>query len=445
LHDWENAAEAKCSTVHASSAALTANPKIRVVLVVPAFPKLSETFIVSKFVGLLERDWDVQVVCHKSEESQWKSFPNLQTRKDARSRVHLDWPHRPRWLAAVGLPVVLLWCLRYNAAGTWRYLRCGFRRFGLDVFRRLYLDAVLVALKPDLLHFEFGALAAERMYLKELLECKVVVSFRGYDLNRSGLEQSDYFREVWEHADSLHLLGKGLWKRAQHRGCPSGKARALIPPAIDTKVFGPERSKRASSAPGRPLQILSVGRLTWEKGYEYSMQAIKLLAKMGIRSQFRVVGDGPMLEALAFARQQEGLEDSAQFLGPLTREDVREEMLNADVFLHGAVSEGFGNAVLEAQAMSLPVVCTDAGGLPENVQDGETGFVVPRRDSEQLAEKLAVLARDPERRQRMGQAGCRRVQAHFGLEDQITAFEKLYRSVIAGTEDGNQRSMNLGS
>src|SRR5262249_3263236 len=105
-------------------------------------------------------------------------------------------------------------------------------------------------------------------------------------------------------------------------------------------------------------------------------------------------------------------------------------MLQADVFLHAGISEGFCNAVLEAQAMMLPVVCSDADGLRENVVDGETGFVVPRRNPAALAEKLAGLAANPAQRQVLGAAGRRRVLSHFQVKDQIPAFERLYRQVL---------------
>ena len=105
-------------------------------------------------------------------------------------------------------------------------------------------------------------------------------------------------------------------------------------------------------------------------------------------------------------------------------------MLWADVFLHAAVSEGFCNAVIEAQAMKLPVVCTDADGLPENVCEGETGFVVPRRDPEAMALGLSRLAADPSLRERMGRAGRRRVEKHFRIEDQIVAFDRAYARLL---------------
>ncbi len=405
----------------------------RLVLVVPGFPKLSETFIVGKFLGLLERGWDVHVVCGESEPAEWRNFPALDKCPQARARVKVSWLHRPRWLATLLVPLAVLSCVCRNPRGTWRYWLNGARQFGLPgVLRRLYLDAGIVGLSPDLVHFEFGALAVGRMHLKPLLGCRVIASFRGYDLNLSGLEEPDYFREIWGQADALHLLGEGLWQRAQQRGCPPDKPHALIPPAIDSDFFKPDSRLHKEDASKRPLRILSVGRLTWEKGYEHAIESIRLLAEQGVRAELRIIGDGGMLEPLAYAQYQLGVERSVQFLGALPRAKVREELLAADMFLHAAVSEGFGNAVIEAQAMALPVVCSDIGGLPENVADGETGFVVPRRNATALAEKLAVLAREPDLRRRMGEAGRRRVLGHFQINDQISKFERFYRQVLNG-------------
>jgi colanic acid/amylovoran biosynthesis glycosyltransferase len=105
-------------------------------------------------------------------------------------------------------------------------------------------------------------------------------------------------------------------------------------------------------------------------------------------------------------------------------------MQSADVLLHAAVSEGFCNAVVEAQAMELPVVCTDADGLRENVADGETGFVVERRNPAALAGKVEKLAQDPQLRRRMGEAGRRRVTSRFQLRDQIDRFERFYSAIL---------------
>lgn len=402
---------------------------MRVVLIVPGFPKLSETFIVNKFIGLLNRGWDVYVVCDTSKKNQWENFPNLAAHPQARQRVKTAWPHRPLWLAALLLPLALVVCFWGNPAGAGRYLWRGWRRFGLGVLRQFYLDASILALAPGLVHFEFGSLAVGRMHLKQLLDCKAITSFRGYDLNLSGLDQPGFLREVWEQTDALHLLSAALWKRAQQRGCPPAKPHALIPPAIDAEFFQPDERVSDQGAPTRTVRILSVGRLTWEKGYDHALQAIRSLLDQGVDCEYRIVGDGSMFEALAFARHQLALSEKVHFLGALSPAQTREEMLRADIFLHSAVSEGFCNAVLEAQALELPVVSSDAGGLPENVVDGETGFVVPRRNASALADKLRLLAASPSFRAQMGQAGRARVLKHFRLQDQVEAFVRLYQQL----------------
>ena len=403
----------------------------RIALVVPAFPKASETFIVSKVLGLLERGWDVHVVCGRSDESEWERFPQLPRTREMRRRVHVAWPHRPVWKATALAPVAVASCLAAAPSRTSRFLSRGRRRYGTEgAFRRLYLEADLVRLAPDLLHFEFGALAPGRMYLRDLLGSRVVVSFRGYDLNFVGLDHPGHYNAVWDAADGFHFLGDDLRARGLRRGCPPDRLFALIPPAIDAEFFRPDPRPERSISPERPFRILSVGRLEWKKGYEDALLAVRSLRGEGVPVEYRIAGDGEYLGAVAFARYRLKLEEVVQFLGSIPREEIRREMQEADVLLHSAVSEGFCNAVLEAQSMELPVVCTDADGLPENVADGLTGFVVPRRSPLALTEKLAAVAADPDLRRRMGEAGRRRVLAQFRLEDQISRFDRFYRAVL---------------
>jgi colanic acid/amylovoran biosynthesis glycosyltransferase len=94
--------------------------------------------------------------------------------------------------------------------------------------------------------------------------------------------------------------------------------------------------------------------------------------------------------------------------------------------LHPAVSEGFSNAVLEAQAMGLPVVCTDADGLSENIENNLTGFVVPKWDAEAIAEKLVWCYSHQDEAMKMGEKGVERVNKLFKIEQQIDKFVKYY-------------------
>ena len=405
--------------------------KTRLVLILSTFPQQSETFIVNRFLGLSSRGWDVQILCNKLDRRAWLLFPDLAENPIIRKRIHSTLPVQPRWLVPLLLLPALATCLLTAPRLTWCYLRRGWQHFGWEVFRRFYLDARLIQLKPDILHFEFGALAVGRIYLKELLGCQLSVSFRGYDLNFVALDEPDYYAELWGALDGCHLLSEHLWQRALARGFPLEMEHMLIPPAVDLAVYPEPRlhQDEALESPKKSLHILSVGRLEWKKGYEHALQAVRILQERGVECEYHIVGGGDYRDPLHFVCYQIGLEEMVTFCGAMDHLGVLKKLLWADVFLHPSLSEGFCNAVLEAQAMGVPVVCTDAGGLPENVADGLTGFVVPRRDPAAMADKLTLLAGDSDLRRKMGAAGCQRVEAHFRMDQQLDAFEDFYGSL----------------
>ena len=406
----------------------------RVALIVPAFPALSETFIVRQWLAMLDAGWDAHIVCARFQPEIWQRHPTLKGRPELRSRVRAVGP-TSSWRALAHAPRVAV-ALAKHPRRSWRYGRVlgplGWKR----VLKRFYLDAPLIALNPDLVHFEFGSLAVSRMDLGNALDTAIVVSFRGFDLAFVGLEQEDFYDEVWDKADGLHFLGGDLFRRAVKRGCPPNIDHELIPPAVDAARFTPRSSDTdpaenvGSESGNRPLRILSVGRLVWKKGYEYGVRAIRHLVDAGVPCTYTLVGGGPESGAVAYARHQLNLVNEVDLRGPVSHDEVLAELRRADVFLHPAVSEGFCNAVMEAQAMCVPVVTTDADGLPENVADGETGFVVPRRDPAALADALKRLAQDPELRKNMGAAGRRRVQEIFRPELEAQGFDRLYRRAL---------------
>jgi colanic acid/amylovoran biosynthesis glycosyltransferase len=403
----------------------------RIILIVSTFPKLSETFIVNKFIGLVDIGLDVHLIAENRNTANWQYFSILKEKK-YKNRFHYSWPHSNKIFTLLLYPIISLISLIKAPKRSIKYLILGSRILGWKVAKYFYLDHKVLVQNPKIIHFEFGAIARERMYLKDLLGVKIIVSFRGYDINYVGLSNQNFYRRVWEKADHIHFLGDDLRQRAISRGCPSELNYSLIPPAIDSDYFyniNREYPIENEISNGK-FKILSVGRIEWKKGYEYGLKAIKLLRDQGVNCEYTIIGDGNYLEAITFARHQLGLEKNVKFLFLQPHEIVKEQMLQADVFLHPAVSEGFCNAVIEAQAMGLPVICSNADGLRENVSNGVTGFVVPRRNSEALAEKLRELYFHPELRRKMGLAGRERVQRKFKLSSQIDAFNSLYCSLI---------------
>jgi len=358
----------------------------RIVLVTDHFPKFSETFFAHEFIGLLERGWDIHVLCNRSNSDQHLYFPQLRRHLETRERIHV-----------------------------------------VQDF-----EAQLAELGPDLVHFGYGTLALGRMHMRDILGCKVVVSFRGYDINYHGLDDPRIYDDLWAHADMINCVSQDVWTRAQRRGCPADKPHMVITDAADLSRFAaPERTHGDVGTAERPLRVLSVGRLHWKKGHEFGLQAVRALIDAGVEVEYRILGDGPHRESILFAIHDLGLEQHVELPGARRADDVRDAMRWADVCLHPAISEGFCVSVIEAQSMGLPVVCTDADGLGENVAHGETGFVVGRRDAGALAERLQELAGDPALRERMGAAAVTRAHERFGFERQLDELETLYHAALA--------------
>lgn len=390
----------------------------RIAMVTHEFPKLSETFLVSKALGLLEAGWDVQVVCGRRDDEAWSHFPGAE--EALRERVHGPRRSLATRRGRLAAPWGALRALTTRPSRSVRVLRGS----GGGV-QGLAHGASLLRVRPDLVHFEFGPLALAYGATARALDVPFVASFRGYDLNYVGLDDPGFYEPVWRRSAAVHVLGQDLLRRAHARGCPSTKRIAIIPPALDPSPFAAR-----THTDGSPLEILSVGRLEWKKGYEFAIDTIRRVVAERPDVRYRIVGDGAHAEAVAYAAADMGVQEQVVSLGPRPPAEVRALLAETDVFLHMAVSEGFCNAVLEAQAAGVPVVCSDADGLAENVADGETGFVVPRRDPAAAAARVLELGGDAELRTRMGTAGRSRVEAHFRIEDQIAAFDRLYREVL---------------
>jgi colanic acid/amylovoran biosynthesis glycosyltransferase len=402
----------------------------RILMVVYSFPKLSETFIVSKFLGLLDAGYDVHILANEIAAKDWDKFPRLSKKSGLRKRIHSIGAGEKRIQLIWTLLKALFGAIEKNPRQVFAYFADKLKRRRFS-FSELLTDIPILALQADILHFEFGTLAATRIDIKPFTNAKIVVSLRGYDISYSGLNIPDFYKPVWEQANAIHCLGTGLWELALQRGCPETMPHVFIAPAIDTDYFsGSERQIVPTGTPERPLRILSVGRSQWVKGYEYALQAMKILKEKGLHFEYHILGSGNYDDMVAYCRHLLGLEAHVQLLGAQPQACVKEQMQWADILVHSAVSEGFCNVVIEAQAMQLPVIAADAQGLAENIDHETTGYLVPKRSPERLAQAIMDLNNEPAKRQTMGINGQKRVREKFQLSQQIAAFAQFYETLL---------------
>ena len=177
-----------------------------------------------------------------------------------------------------------------------------------------------------------------------------------------------------------------------------------------------------TSRDGAVPTVVAVGRLQRPK------DPVTLARALGrLRASFSavIVGEGPERQRLEVEIRRLGLERAVVLAGD--RSDVADLLARADIFVLSSTSEGMPLSILEAMAAELPVVASAVGGVPEAVEDGDTGLLVPPHDPVPLAAALERLLADPALRRRLGASGRARVREHFGLEAFQQAHVDVYR------------------
>jgi colanic acid/amylovoran biosynthesis glycosyltransferase len=184
----------------------------------------------------------------------------------------------------------------------------------------------------------------------------------------------------------------------------------LIRCGVDPDEFAP-RPGRAGE--GGVLRILTVGRAEPVKAHAVLLEAVALLAERGIDAGATVVGDGSLLPALRRRAAGLGLDGRVRFAGTISQDRIRDYYAAADVFCLPSLGEGVPVVLMEAMAMELPVVASRVMGVPELVEDGVSGLLVPPARPDLLADALERLATDRGLRERMGAAGRTAVKRRF--------------------------------
>jgi glycosyltransferase involved in cell wall biosynthesis len=194
---------------------------------------------------------------------------------------------------------------------------------------------------------------------------------------------------------------------------------SVVHHGVDLRRFAPV--ERRSTGDDRAPAITSIGRLVEKKGFDDLLRALALLATGGLRFTCRIYGDGPLLEPLTRLRDELDLAPCVEFMGARDSDEVVAALAHTDVFaLTPRVTEdgdrdGIPNVLVEAMASAVPVVTTSVGGVPELVQDGVNGAMVPPGDPSLIAQGLATLLADPDLRARMGTSARATVEDDYDV------------------------------
>lgn len=296
-----------------------------------------------------------------------------------------------------------------------------------QILKRIYLNAHILRQQVDWLHFGFATQAIEKEVVAKAIGAKMGVSFRGFDINVYPLKHPNCYNRLWKHVDKVHSISKYLLEKAYGLGLSRETPYKIITPAVVMQDLPLDMERERFDA--TPLRIVTIARLTWIKGVDIAIEAMKLLQDQGVEFSYHIIGDGAPRdkERYQFMVHEYELKDRVFFCGKLTHQATLEKLQEASIYVQSSLNEGFCNAVLEAQAMGKLVIASDSGALPENVAHGRTGWLFPVGDAKALAQRIQLVSNlSEEEKMKVKKAAKERVRKQFTIEQQQEQFVEFY-------------------
>ena len=257
--------------------------------------------------------------------------------------------------------------------------------------------------KVSIFHIQYGTNKSPVDVLKKIdfIKASLIVSFHGHDAFfpiNGFIPNNGYYDCLFASANAIVANTPYLAKIIEGLGCPS-KILKTIPVGVDTSFFIP---KKVPKKVPRRLNIITVGRLSLEKGHVYALEVIKVLKNKGLDMHFKIIGEGHERARLEHYILENNLSNYVTLEGGKSQTEIRELLWCSDLFLFTSVAleddrrETQGIATIEAAACGLPAVVFDSGGVKYTIKDNETGYIVPEFDVDAMLSKVErfILNRD---------------------------------------------------
>ena len=242
-------------------------------------------------------------------------------------------------------------------------------------------------------------------------------------------------KKAYKDAKKVLVLSNALKNEIAHRFPQIEKKIVIMPLGIDSG-FKPGGFAKDLRDKHKGRIILTIGRLTEQKGVQYLISALPSIIQQHPDARLVIVGDGSYKKELESMIKKHKVKDYVTFVGPVAHENIADYLSVADVFVFPSLSdsrlgtEGFGLAAVEALAVGTPTVATNIGGIVDIIKDKETGLLVSQKNSKAIAEKVNLILSDDALRQKLSIQGKRHVKKNFTWESIARRLERVYDQVL---------------
>ena len=296
------------------------------------------------------------------------------------------------------------------------------------------LLSVLTEARARLLHIYFGHIAVHLLPLIRAWKNPSIVSFHGADV-MVDMNKPDYRQATLQMLDAVALAlvrSESLRRALVDLGCNPEKIEVQRT-GIPLEEF-PFR-ERAVPKNGE-WRFVQAGRLIEKKGLPVTLRAFEVFVRQYRNATLTIAGEGPLLRELETLARELKIAERVSFTGFVSQERLREIYYRSHIFLHPSQTgrdgnqEGIPNSMLEAMVTGLPVFATEHGGIPEAIEHGVSGVLVPERDEFALVETLLDAVHDLGFLSRIAQSGAEAVRKNFDLSTQAQRLEEIYLSLL---------------
>ncbi|MBW7465604.1 colanic acid/amylovoran biosynthesis glycosyltransferase [Pontibacter aydingkolensis] len=420
--------------------------KLKIAYSISYFPALSETYLLNQLAPLFTEGHDVTIFSI-GQPQNWTRHAVIEKHDMLSKTVYR--PYIPKSKFRRAAKALGLFLANYRSAKyllpTLNFIKYGKYALSLDFF----YDTIpfLNDKQFDIVHCHFGPNAIKALNFRELglLQGELITSFHGYDVNhqeflswQSHASRKGLYKDLVKVCKLYTVNSLYIKQKAIKLGIPESCIKYL-PEGFESIKFTPDsRSKTAAPV------MLTVARLTEFKGLKYSIQAVANLLPAYPNLQYHILGEGEQRQVLEQLIKERNLTEHVFLHGAATQEQVLEYYNKAAIFVLAGVQddngevEAQGLVVQEAQSMGLPLVVTDAGGIPEGMLSGKSGFVVPQKDVQAISGKIDYLLAHPHIGEEMGKVGRAYVKQNFDNQVLHQRLMSLYYGLL--NKDQLQRS-----
>ena len=417
---------------------------MKIAFLVGKFPVLSESFILNQIAGLLDRGHEVDIYALDGPADNGSKVHPIVTKYNLLDRTYFSptppenkdhlTPNDNEFIAEI---------FQRNPEACQDLIDVSKHGKRAKGFRLLYKAVPFLEGKSyDIIHCQFGSIGLMGLLFRnlDLLKGKLITIFRGSDISKYLQKWGDnVYDRLFQEGDFFLTNCEFFRKRAIKLGCNPEKM-VILGSGIDCSKFA--FTPRHFPDDGR-IRIATTGRLVEKKGIEYSIRAIASLGETYPNIEYNIIGDGELREHFEKLIAELNVGHIVKLVGWKQQEELIKILDNSHILIAPSVTAADGNqdapvnTLKEAMAMGLPVIGTLHGGIPELIEDGISGFLVPERESNAIADKVGYLIEHPEIWSDMGASGRKRVKEKYDMNKLNEQLIEIYQAQLASALDSH--------